>query len=92
VNAAANTPARLAVRVTAGAARAAIGEWHDGRLRVRVSAAAERGRANAAVTALVAKTLGLPKSAVRIAAGRTSPQKMLEIDGMTKAEVLRRLR
>jgi uncharacterized protein YggU (UPF0235/DUF167 family) len=57
-----------------------------------VCAAAERGRANAAVIALVAKTLGLPKTAVRVATGQTSPQKMLEIDGMTKAEVLSRLR
>ena len=88
----ANAPARLAVRVTAGATRTAIGEWHDGRLRIRVCAVAERGRANAAVTALVAKTLGLPKTAVRVAAGQTSPQKMLEIDGMTKTEVVHRLR
>lgn len=92
MNETANKPARLAVKVTAGAARAAIGEWHDGRLRVRVCAVAERGRANAAVTALVAKTLGLPKKAVRVAAGQTSPRKMLEIDGMTKSEVVRRLR
>jgi uncharacterized protein len=83
---------RLAVKVSAGASRTALDGWHDGRLRVRVGALAERGRANAAVTALVARELGLPKSAVRVVAGRTSPRKTLEITGIGEADVRKRLR
>lgn len=50
-------------------------------LKVRVSAAPADGAANAAVIAVIAKALRLPKSAVRIAAGDTARIKRLEIDG-----------
>lgn len=54
----------------------------DGRpvLKVRVAAAPTDGSANAAVVALIAKALKLPKSAVRIASGDTNRVKRLEID------------
>lgn len=55
----------------------------DGRavLKARVRAAPEDGRANAALTKLIAKTLGLAPSAVRVAAGETSRVKTIEISG-----------
>jgi len=49
-------------------------------LKLRVSAAAAEGAANAAVVVLLAKALKLPKSAVRIASGETARVKRLEID------------
>lgn len=49
-------------------------------LKLRVSAAAAEGAANAAVVVLLAKALKLPKSAVRIASGDTARVKRLEID------------
>jgi len=77
---------RLAVRVTPRGGRDAIEGWtrdEAGRpvLKLRVSAAAAEGAANAAVIKLVAKALKLPKSAVRIASGETARVKRLEIDG-----------
>lgn len=76
---------RLTVRVTPRGGRDAIEGWTQdeaGRpiLKLRVSAAAAEGAANAAVIKLVAKALKLPKSAVRIAAGDTARVKRLEID------------
>ena len=55
----------------------------DGRpvLRARVAAAPVDGAANAALERLVAKSLGVAKSAVRIAAGETARIKTLEIAG-----------
>lgn len=50
-------------------------------LKLRVAAAAADGAANAAVLALVAKALGRPKSAVRLAAGASARVKRLEIEG-----------
>jgi uncharacterized protein YggU (UPF0235/DUF167 family) len=50
-------------------------------LAVRVSAAPEKGKANAAVAALVAEALGVPRRAVRVARGATSRTKTLEITG-----------
>lgn len=77
---------RLAVRLTPRGGRDAIDGWAvgpDGRryLKVRVSAPPVEGEANAALTALLAKTLGLPKSAVRIAGGETARLKQIELDG-----------
>ena len=49
-------------------------------LKLRVSAAAAEGAANAAVVALLASCLKLPRSAVRVASGATARVKRLEID------------
>ncbi len=77
--------ASLTIRVTPKGGRDAVDGWAvDGAgrpvLKVRVGAAAAEGAANAAVVVLIARTLGLPKSAVRIAAGETARVKRLEID------------
>jgi hypothetical protein len=89
-------PHRLTVRVTPKGGRDAIDGWTQddaGRplLKLRVSAAAADGAANAAVVALVAKSLKLPKSSVRIASGATARVKRLEIDGVGPDEVARAL-
>jgi len=84
------TPLRLAVRVTPKGGRDAVDGWAldpGGRayLKVRVSAPAADGAANAALTAFLAKALGRPKSAVRIVSGETARLKMLEIEGLDEA-------
>ncbi len=55
----------------------------DGRtvLKARVRAVPEDGKANAALTKLIAKTLGLASSAVRVVAGETARVKTIEISG-----------
>ncbi|RAK59610.1 DUF167 domain-containing protein [Phenylobacterium hankyongense] len=85
---------RLAVRVTPRGGRDAVDGWsrdEAGRpvLKVRVSAAAAEGAANAAVVALLAKALGRPKSQVRIVRGDTARVKQVEIDGLDEAEAAR---
>jgi uncharacterized protein YggU (UPF0235/DUF167 family) len=50
-------------------------------LRVRVGAVPDKGKANAAVVALVAKALGVPKSAVSVTSGETARLKTLTITG-----------
>jgi hypothetical protein len=48
---------RIAVKVAAGAANSAISGWRDQCLRVRLSTAPERGKANASLVALLAQAL-----------------------------------
>ena len=60
-------------------------------LKVRVSAPPVEGEANAALEKLLAKALGLPKSAVAVAAGQTARVKQLAIRGLTLAEIQARL-
>ena len=86
---------RLMVRVTPRGGRDAIEGWTadaDGRpmLKVRVAAAATDGQANAALIALVAKTLGRPKSAVTLVRGEAARIKQLEIEG-SETDALDRL-
>ncbi|PZQ57342.1 MAG: hypothetical protein DI570_19870 [Phenylobacterium zucineum] len=83
---------RLTVRVTPRGGRDAVDGWtadEAGRpvLKLRVSAAASDGAANAAVIVLLSKALKVPKSAVRIASGETSRIKRLEIEGVTVAHI-----
>ena len=65
--------------------------WLGATLKVRVVAPAEGGKANAAVEATIADALGVSKDGVRILAGRASRRKVIEIVGLSQAEVYRRL-
>lgn len=82
---------RLRVRVSAGASRDAIAGWMGDALKVRVQAPPERGKANEAVTALIARTLALKARDVRIVRGETSQDKVVEIEGLSRAELLAKL-
>ena len=55
----------------------------DGRsvVRLRVRAVADGGKANRAVTELLARALGVPKANVRLLSGATSRLKQVAIDG-----------
>jgi uncharacterized protein YggU (UPF0235/DUF167 family) len=59
------------------------GKAADGRahLKARVSAVPEDGKANAALIALVAKTLDVAKSSVCIASGHAARLKRVDISG-----------
>lgn len=74
----------VSLRVTpnAGADRVEGTEQRDDGtavLRLRVSAVPDKGKANAAVIALLAKSLGIPKSAITLVAGETARLKTLRL-------------
>ncbi|ODT70248.1 MAG: hypothetical protein ABS75_14185 [Pelagibacterium sp. SCN 63-23] len=74
------------LRVTPNAGRDAIDGPEirdDGAcvLRLRVSAVPDRGKANAAVIALVARALDVPKSSISLVSGETSRMKTLVVAG-----------
>jgi uncharacterized protein (TIGR00251 family) len=51
------------------------------RLRIGVTEAAEAGKANQAVCAVIADTLAVPRSAVNILAGAASREKLIRVSG-----------
>ena len=78
---------RLAVKLTPRAARSAVqGIEIDARgqayLAVRVTAAPDAGKANAALIKLLAKRWRLPASAVRLVSGATARRKVLHVEGV----------
>ena len=82
---------KLKLKVVPGASRSEIGGWLGEMLKVRISAPPEKGRANAAVEALLARALDLPAGSARIVSGAGSSQKVMEIQGLAKEEIMRRL-
>ena len=50
-------------------------------LRLRVAAVPDKGKANAAVIALLARTLDVPKSAIAVTAGETARLKTVAVRG-----------
>jgi uncharacterized protein (TIGR00251 family) len=83
---------RITARVTPRSDRDGIAVGRSGELLVRVTAPPDDGRANAAVCALIAEALRVPKSAVRVVAGHRSRHKVLEVSGAVDAGALERLR
>lgn len=89
------TGTRLAVRIMPKASRSEVSGVvadAEGRpaLAVRIAAPPVDGAANAALTAFLAKALGVRKSDVRIASGETGRLKLIEIEGDAE-EIGRRL-
>lgn len=82
---------RLQIKVSPGASRNAIGEWLGDTLKLRVTAAPERGKANEAVIDLLAEALGLPKSRLSVARGQGQSQKLIDVEGLDETELRRRL-
>jgi len=82
---------KLAIKVVPGASKSGVAGWLGEALKVRVTAPAERGKANRAVEALVADALGISGDRVAIVAGHSSARKIVEIAGLDEGEVHRRL-
>ena len=88
--------ANLPVRLTPGAAADRIDGWDvdaEGRpvLKVRVRARPVEGEANEALIKLLAKALGVPKSAVVLQRGGQSRTKMVTVEGLSEPELKARL-
>lgn len=78
---------RLSVHVTPRAGKDEAHGWRGFELAVRVTAAPEDGKANAAVCRVLAKALGVPKSSVRVIAGGTSRHKVVDLGEVGEARV-----
>ena len=82
---------KLSLKVVAGASRYEICGWLGDSLKIRVRAAAENGKANAAVVKLLAEIPGPHKDTINIASGTTATRKIVEIDSLNENQVLTRL-
>lgn len=74
----------LDVLIQPRSSRDGIEGFHDGRLKVKISAPPVDGKANERLTEVVADAFGVPKSRVEIIKGRTSRQKTLRITGLSR--------
>jgi hypothetical protein len=84
----------LPIRAQPGARRNEVRGEQDGRLKVSVTQVPEKGKANKALIALLAKQLGVRKGQLTLIAGETSPQKEIlvaDVSPKALAERLQRL-
>ncbi len=85
----------IAIEVTAGARSEAFPAGYNAWRKMigcRVSAPALEGKANRAVIALVSAYLDVPSSSVSIRSGAISSQKRVLVSGISKPEVIDRLK
>lgn len=81
----------LQVKVAPKASRNAVVGWQGDTLKLSVTAAPDKGKANEAVIALLAAAVRCPRSAIRVLRGATTPRKLIAIAGLGEGEVLKRL-
>lgn len=81
----------IAVKVVPRASQSRVEGWHGDALKVRLSAPPVEGKANAALIALLAATLGVAQANVDIVGGETSRIKRVRISGLTAEEIKQRL-
>lgn len=80
------------VKVVPGASRDRITGVLGDRLKIAVSAPAEKGKANKAVCAALAEALGISPKSIEVLSGPTQPRKTLGIEGLTPGQVRDKLK
>ena len=83
---------RLELKVTPNAGRNAITGWRGDVLQIKIAAPPEKGKANKEVIDFLGRTLGVKKSAIAVIKGETSRNKAIEIEGMSREEIIGKLK
>jgi uncharacterized protein (TIGR00251 family) len=81
----------LSVKVVPGSSRTRIAGRYGEGIKVQVSAAPERGKANDAVIDLLAQSLGLKPNQIELVSGHTQPRKVFRINGLDDAQLAAKL-
>jgi uncharacterized protein len=66
-------------------------EQHGGAIKIKLRAPALEGKANAALRALLAEELKIPKRNIVLERGQQSRDKLIRIEGLSEEDVLCRL-
>lgn len=81
----------LSVRAQPGARRNGVTGAHAGAIKVAVTAAPEKGKANEAIAHVLAEALGCKPSQIAILSGMTGRSKKVLVSGIEPDELKRRL-
>jgi|AntDeeMinimDraft_5_1070356.scaffolds.fasta_scaffold05211_5 hypothetical protein len=82
---------QIDIKVVPGSSKDEISGWLGDALKLRVRAAPEKGKANKAVTALLADALNIAPTRICIERGETRPLKRVSIDGIDTHSFAKRL-
>lgn len=79
--------ALLWIKAVPGASRDQLAGPVGDRLKIRIAAAPEAGKANKAIVKLLAQALNVRANQVTIESGRTNPEKIVRIAGVRADDV-----
>ena len=79
------------VKVVPGASRDKVAGVLGDCLKITTSAAAEKGKANAAVAKTLAKALGVTPRDITLMSGQTNPRKEFKVAGLSVEQCRQRL-
>lgn len=82
----------LPVRAQPGARRNEVRGIQDDALKVCVTQAPEKGKANKAILEVLAKWLGVRKSQIELISGETASQKKFLVRGMEQEDLAERIK
>lgn len=78
-------------KVTPGSSRTAVCGLLGGMIKFKVSAAAERGKANKCLLKFLSKQLGVRKNVIRVISGETQSIKHVQVLGISAETLLKKL-
>jgi uncharacterized protein (TIGR00251 family) len=82
----------LEVKVTPGTVRSEVTGVREGILHVKIAAPPVRGKANKELIDYLSRALDVSRSDISIVKGEASRHKVIEVEGLDREEILRRLR
>jgi uncharacterized protein (TIGR00251 family) len=82
---------RISIQVHPGAKKNAILRFQDGVWHMKIAAPPVEGKANKELTEFLSVVLEVSKSRITIEKGTTSRKKLITVEGVTEAEVTKRL-
>ena len=78
-------------KIVPGSSRTGVCGLLNGMLKIKISTAPEKGKANQALVGFLAKKLGVKKNAVSIISGQTNPVKQVQVLGISTETLLKKL-
>ncbi|MHC4733345.1 MAG: DUF167 domain-containing protein [Planctomycetota bacterium] len=82
----------FAVKAVPGSSRTAVCGLLDEMVKIKVSSAPEKGKANKCLLDFLAKQLGVKKNAVKIVSGKSNPVKGVQVLGISVEQLLNKLK
>ncbi len=79
------------VKVVPGSSKTIVSGLLGGMVKIKVAAAAEKGKANQRLIEFLAEKLGVKKNAISIVSGQTNPKKQVQVLGISAGSLLKKL-
>ena len=81
----------FAAKIVPASSKTGISGFIDGLVKIKISAAPEKGKANKCLLEFLAKQLGVKKNAVSIISGKTSAVKSVRVVGISAEQLSNKL-